>query len=86
MGNAAPSPELLILLAAIEARRDHKGADWCRRHGIGAQRAILANCNVLPLSAGRSPEMLAYLESRRRAADVLAATCAVCRGCKLAGD
>jgi hypothetical protein len=85
-GPMEPSPELLILLAALEARREQKGAEWCRKHGIGAQRVILGTGLKVVSMAARSPEAATFVRARKEAADLLMNACRVCGGCKMAHE
>lgn len=89
---AAPSPispELLIEFAGLDAEREHRGVDWCRKHGVGARRARLGRLlpiNIIELESARSPEMLAYAEAQRSAQLWLKAHCKACGGCRLSKE
>ena len=83
----SPSPELLIVLARMEVERERKGADWCRKHGIGRVRETLGRAlppDITVLQAFKSPEIAARIEAQRTAQDLMAAVCAACGGCVLA--
>lgn len=79
----APTPAVLweILTVAFEEVRDRKGAEFCRKHGVGACRAKLGSMpgGIVSLT----PETVARLNVRRAAQETLAAFCRECKGCRL---
>lgn len=72
---------LFILLAAFTAKRDRKGAEWCRKAGIGAARKIVGE--PLPNDVTEIPSIETYRAAQRDAAAVLATHCRVCGKCRL---
>lgn len=72
---------LMILLAAYTAKRDRKGAEWCRKAGIGAARQILGE--PLPDDVSDLPSVDAYRAAQREASTILVTHCRACKRCKL---
>jgi len=73
---------LLIVLAKLTADRESKGAEWCRKRGVGAIRHVIGSAlpsNMVSL-APLPPEFIA---DQRAAATMLEGHCKTCRGCKL---
>jgi hypothetical protein len=74
-----------IYWVRLMAKRDRKGAKWCRKKGLGRDRAILGTApplNVLPLQKIDHAERafaLAREEAKKRLADI----CGNCRRCPL---
>jgi hypothetical protein len=84
-----PTPELLIVLADLEVKREKHGNDWCRRHGVGARRLYLGRAlptNVVSVNPPQSPKLLEYLKAKQTAQETLAMHCHMCGGCKLAKE
>jgi hypothetical protein len=80
---------MLILLADFKAERERRGAQWCKKRGVGARRKLLGRVlapNVIDLSASQSPELKRFMVSQRAAQETLAAHCRACGGCKLARE
>lgn len=80
------TPELLIMLAFVEAKRlKQDNGPWCRRYFVGKARRLLGrelSGNVLPIS----PEAAAYIDPQRDAQLALKALCKKCGGCPLANE
>jgi hypothetical protein len=79
------TPELVLILAGLEADRKSRGNEWCRKHGIGARRAVLGPSlppNVVKLNTGaRHPDEIRALTAAEMARNTLAAHCRKCGGC-----
>lgn len=77
------TPEMLIQLAFIEARRlKQNDPVWCRKHFVGKARRLLERpllTNVIPLGVEAVPQ------PQREAQAALANVCRVCGGCDMAG-
>ena len=65
--------ELMIVLAGLIADRDRKGAEWCRKHGVGKRRRVLSS-QIAPNVIVDNSDALAILEAH----------CRACGKCKLA--
>lgn len=79
------TPELLITLAFVEAKRlKQNNAAWCRKYFVGKARRLLGRElpeNVLPISS-----KAAYFEPQRDAQAALKAVCVRCGGCPMASE
>lgn len=73
---------LMIVLSVESAKRDRKGAKWCRKDGIGAARRILGE--PLPDGVPDSPVIREYRAAQAAAIEILATHCRVCGRCELA--
>lgn len=67
-----------MVMAGLIADRENKGADWCRRRGVGARRKVLASVMAGPLV------QMGEGKARREASEMLETVCAVCGRCELA--
>jgi hypothetical protein len=79
------TPELLILIALLESLRTLKGVDWCQGL-VGPMRDALSRSfppNVMEMAVGKTPELMAYAEAQRGAADLLRRMCLACAACPL---
>jgi hypothetical protein len=80
------TPELLVLIAMMEAFRELHGVDWCQHSFVGPMRGSLSRgfpANVLEMTVERTPELVGYMAAQRRAADLLARMCRACGRCPL---
>lgn len=79
------TPELLITLAFVEAKRlKQNNATWCRKHFVGKARKLLGRGvidNVVPLT-----ESEAHFQPQRDAQMALKALCVRCAGCEMAKE
>lgn len=75
------TPELLIVLASLEARREDRGTEWCRKHGLGAVRRLVER--KLPAHVIAHPATATYPAAQDTAISLLGAVCRACRGCKM---
>lgn len=73
-------PALLITVALLTAWRDRKGAEWCRKSGIGAIRKELGVTLPSNVSGLVTAE---FASGQAEAIALLEARCRVCRRCKL---
>lgn len=84
------TPELLILLAFIEARRlQLDDPAKCRKHFVGRARRMLGRVlpeNVMEIAAARSENAAQLTEAQRPAQLALAALCRKCGGCDMAQE
>jgi len=79
------TPELMIALADIPAKRKRKGKRWCRKKGIGAITRELGyseylGANVVPITDNTplDPRVREFAEMREGAHAIVRA---VCRNC-----
>ncbi len=83
------TPEMFVLLAMFEVARDHRGTEWCRKHGVGGVRKKLGVAlppNVIEMPAAQVPRVAAYIAASKTAQSLLLSHCRECRGCKLGRD
>lgn len=84
------TPELLILLSFIEARRlQLNDPSKCRKHFVGRARRMLGRAlpvNVLEIAAARSEDAAQIIKAQRPAQLALAALCRRCGGCDMAEE
>lgn len=77
------TPEMLIVLAFVEAKRLKQGnPSWCRKHFVGRARKILERpmlTNVIPIDSEAAPP------PQKAAQAALANVCRACKGCDMAG-
>ena len=70
----------LITLAFLTSQRERKGAEWCRKRGVGRMREV-ASPNVLTI--GAPMPSAEHVLAQTEASEILAAHCRSCGGCRL---
>lgn len=76
----------IILAALVEGARDKRGAEWCRKWGIGyARRRIGTPVRNVAATAAGAEDSLSF-EQRVKAAGELKAWCQACGRCKMARE
>lgn len=80
------TPELMITLGYLIAKRSRKGVKWCRKKGIGAivrevghyEREMGANVVPITENVPTDPRLKAYVENRDAAHAILRRVCLSC--------